>query len=74
MFGILSIQEKKPIEAERHFLSAESIITNVMGTDNDYIKTAYRYLHALYTRWRKSELAQKYKEKLLEINSHKNLA
>ncbi len=73
MFGILSIQEKNPIEAERHFLSAESIITNVMGTDNDYIKTVYRYLHALYTRWRKPELAQKYKEKLLEINSHKNL-
>lgn len=73
MFGILSIQEKKPMEAERHFLSAESIITNVMGTDNDYIKTVYRYLHALYTRWRKPELAQKYKEKLLEINSHKNL-
>ncbi len=73
MFGILSIQEKKPIEAERHFLAAESIITNVMGTDNDYIKTVFRYLHALYTRWRKPELAQKYKEKLLEINSHKNL-
>lgn len=72
MFGILSIQEKKPIEAERHFLSAESIITNVMGTDNDYIKTVYRYLHALYTRWRKPELAQKYKDKLLEINSHNN--
>lgn len=71
MFGILSIQEKNPIEAERHFLSAENIITNVMGTDNDYIKTVYRYLHALYTRWRKRELAQKYKEKLLEINSHK---
>ena len=71
MFGILSIQEKKPIEAERHFLSAESIITNVMGTDNDYINTVYRYLHALYTRWRKPELAQKYKEKLLEIDFHK---
>lgn len=71
MFGILSIQEKNPIEAERHFLSAESIITNVLGTDNDYIKTVYRYLHALYTRWRKPELAQKYKDKLLEINSHK---
>jgi len=70
MFGILCIQEKKPVEAERHFLFAEGIITNVMGTDNDYLKTVYRYLHTLYTRWRKPELAQKYKEKLLEINSH----
>lgn len=57
-------------EAERHLLSAETIIADVRGTDNDYMKTVYRYLHSLYTRWKKPELAQKYKEKYLEINQH----
>ncbi len=70
MYGILYLQEKNPVKAEQHFLSAESIITTVMGTDNDYIKTVYRYLHSLYSRWRKPELAQKYKEKLLSIKQH----
>ena len=70
-FGILCIQERKPLEAERHFLYAERIISNILGTDNDYIKTVYRYLYSLYARWQKPELAQKYKEKLLEINLHK---
>lgn len=65
MYGILYLQEKDPVKAEQHFLSAESIITAVMGTDNDYIRTVYRYLHSLYLRWRKPELAQKYREKLL---------
>ncbi len=70
MYGILYLQEKNPVKAEQYFLSAESIITTVMGTDNDYIKTVYRYLHSLYSRWRKPELAQKYKDKLLETNRH----
>jgi len=61
---------QKP-EAERHLLSAKTIMFDVMGTDNNYMKMVYRYLHSLYTRWWKPELAQKYKEKLLEINSHK---
>ena len=59
-----------------HFLDYKTVngatnggtIADVMGTDNDYIKTVYRYLHSLYTRWRKPELAQKYREKLIEIN------
>ena len=66
MYGFISLQEKKPVEAEQHLLAAEQIISTVMGTDNDYMKTVYRYLHALYTRWRKPELAQKYKDKLLQ--------
>lgn len=70
LFGILCYREGKATEAERHFLSAETIIADIMGTDNDYIKTIYRYLHSLYTRWKKPELAQKYKEKYLEINQH----
>lgn len=68
MFGILCYREGKAAEAEHHLLSAETIIAEVMGTDNDYMKTVYRYLHSLYVRWRKPELAQKYKEKYLEAN------
>ena len=60
----------KATEAERHLISAGAIITDVMGTDNDYMKTVYRYLHSLYTRWKKPELAQKYKEKYLEANKN----
>lgn len=71
MFGILCYREGKANEAERHLLSAETIIADVMGTDNDYMKTVYRYLHSLYTRWRKPELAQKYKKKYLEANKNK---
>ena len=70
MFGILCYREGKATEAERHLLSAETIISDVMGTDNDYMKTVYRYLHSLYTRWKKPELAQKYKEKYLEANKN----
>ena len=64
MFGILCNREGKATEAERHLLSAETIIADVMGTDNDYMKTVYRYLHSLYVRWRKPELAQKYNMEL----------
>ena len=71
MFGILCYREGKTTEAEHHLLSAETIIPDVRGTDNDYIKTVYRYLHSLYARWRKPELAQKYKEKYLEANKNK---
>ena len=71
MFGILCYREGKAAEAERHLLSAETIIADVMGTDNDYMKTGYRYLYFLYTRWKKPELAQKYKQKLLEANKNK---
>ena len=71
MFGILCYREGKATEAERHLLSAETIISDVMGTDNDYMKTVYRYLYSLYTRWKKPGLAQKYKEKLLEANKNK---
>ena len=71
MFGILCYREGNAAEAERHLLSAETIIADVMGTDNDYMKTVYRYLYFLYTRWKKPELAQKYKQKLLEANKNK---
>lgn len=70
MFGILCYREGKATNAERHLLFAETIIADVMGTDNDYMKTVYRYLYSLYTRWKKLELAQKYKEKYLETNKN----
>lgn len=71
MFGILCYRERKAAEAERHLLSAETIIADVMGTDNDYMKTVYRYLYVLYTRWKKPESALKYKEKYFETNKNK---
>ena len=70
MYGILSIEEKKPADAERYLLHAEQIISPIMGNDNDYTKTVYRHLYSLYTRWNKPELAQKYKEKLLQKNTN----
>ena len=65
MYGILSLGERKPVEAEKHLLQAEQIISTVIGKDNNYMKTIYRYLYSLYTRWNKPELAEKYKQKLL---------
>ena len=29
-----------------------SIIEKAVGTDNDYMKTTYRYLNNLYARWK----------------------
>lgn len=46
MFSILCYREGKANEAERHLLSAETIIADVMGTYNDYMKTVYRYCPA----------------------------
>ncbi len=70
MYGILALGEKKPADAERHLLQAEQIISPIMGIDNDYTKTIYRHLYSLYARWNKPELAQKYKEKLLQKNAN----
>lgn len=49
MFGILCYREGKATEAERHLLSAETIISDVMGTDNDYMKTIPILTLSLYT-------------------------
>ena len=68
MLGALCYYEGNTTEAERRLLTAEAIISDVMGTDNDYMKTVYRYLHALYTRHGKPKLAREYKEKYLEVN------
>lgn len=63
--GIIDMMEGNPESAEINLLAAESIIGNVVGTDNDYMKTAYRYLNNLYSRWKKPEKAIEYRDKFL---------
>ena len=63
MHGVIALSAGNATEAEKRLLSAESIIGDVMGCDNDYMKSVYQYLYYLYTRWNKSELAFKYKKK-----------
>ena len=66
--GIIDIMEGKPEPAEINLLGAESIIGNAMGTDNDYMKTTYRYLNNLYARWKKPEKAIVYRDKYFNTN------
>lgn len=65
--GIIDVMEGKPEPAEMNLLGAESIIGNAMGTDNDYMKTTYRYLNNLYARWKKPEKAIEYRDKFLGV-------
>lgn len=66
--GIIDMMEGKPELAEINLLGAESIIGNAMGTDNDYMKTTYRYLNNLYSRWKKPEKAIEYRDKYFNTN------
>lgn len=61
------MMEGKPEPAEMNLLGAESIIGNAVGTDNDYMKTTYRYLNNLYARWKKPEKAIEYRDKFLGV-------
>ena len=63
MYGAIALSEGNAKEAELHLLSAENIILEVMGTDNDYAKTVYLYLNNLYSRWQEPEQALAYKNK-----------
>ena len=63
--GIIDMMEGKPEPAEINLLGAKSIIGNAVGTDNDYMKTTYRYLNNLYARWKKPEKAIEYRDKFL---------
>lgn len=65
--GIIDMMERKPEAAEINLLGAESIIGNAVGTDNDYMRTTYRYLNNLYARWMKPEKAIEYKDKFLGV-------
>ena len=62
--GIISLVQGKAQPAETNLLAAEAILTNIVGSDNDYVKTTHQYLRTLYTRWRKPELVAKYIQKL----------
>lgn len=65
--GIIALSLNSPEKAELCLLEAEQKISAVIGTDSDYSKTCYRYLHNLYSRWHKREKALEYKEKLLTL-------
>ena len=65
--GIIDMMEGKPEPAEINLLGAESIIGNAVGSDNDYMKTTYRYLNNLYARWKKPEKAIAYRDKFLGV-------
>ena len=66
--GIIDMIERNPEAAEINLLGAESIIGNAVGTDNDYMRTTYRYLNNLYARWKKPEKAIEYRDKFLGVN------
>lgn len=61
--GIIALSQNNPAKAELCLLEAEQKITTLMGTDSDYTKTFYRYLHNLYSRWHKKEKALEYRKK-----------
>ena len=52
---------------EKHYAILKKLRGDSMGYDNDYMKSVYRYLHNLYTRWKKPELALEYRNKYLGI-------
>ncbi|MDE6024547.1 MAG: hypothetical protein K2G45_03750 [Lachnospiraceae bacterium] len=68
MYGAIAFSKGNAKEAELHLLSTENIISEVMGTDNNYVKTVYLYLNNLYSRWQKLEQALAYKNKYLECS------
>ena len=63
--GIIDMMEGTTESAEVNLLAAESIIGNAVGTDNDYMKTTYRYLNNLYAQRKKPEKAIEYRDCLL---------
>ncbi len=71
MYGAIALSEGKAKEAELHLLSAENIIAEVMGINNDYVKTVYLYLNNLSARWQKPEQALTYKNKYIESSHHR---
>lgn len=66
--GIIDMMEGKRESAEINLLGVESIIENAVVTDNDYMKTTYRYLNNLYARWKKPGKAIEYRDKYFNTN------
>lgn len=68
--GIYTLTVGNPRVAEMNLLRAETIITTLSGTDNDYARTAFQYLSVLYDRWQRPQLAEEYQNKLRDSLSH----
>lgn len=63
--GLIHLGQLKPALAEDALLKAKVIFENLLGTENAYTKSCYRYLHNLYSRWKGHEkLAGEYKRLL----------
>lgn len=63
--GMIDLMEGKPESAEENLLTAEKLIENALGTENDYAKTTYRYLNNLYVWWNRKDKAVEYRDKYL---------
>lgn len=66
--GIISYALGRARDAENHLLEAETVFNDILENGNDYSKTTCQYLYHLYRRWEKLELAERYKQKLLNIS------
>ena len=62
---MIDLMEGKPESAEENLLTAEKLIENALGTENDYAKTTYRYLNNLYVWWNRKDKAVEYRDKYL---------
>lgn len=65
--GIMAYQQGSPIPAEKSLLEAEDILSAYTDDDGYYLKNTRHFLYSLYSRWRKPELAEKYKTLLTGI-------
>lgn len=65
--GLLALSTGKATIAENHLLLAESIFINTVGVNHEYTKGIYAYLNLLYQKWKKPELAEKYKQKYIDV-------
>lgn len=65
--GIMAYRQGKPVLAEKSLLEAENILSAYTEDDGYYLKNTRHFLYSLYSRWRKSELAKKYKTLLIGI-------
>ena len=68
--GLLALSTGKATIAEKHLLLAESIFANTVGVNHEYTKSIYAYLNLLYQKWKKPELAEKYKQRYIETGKY----
>lgn len=67
MRGIMAYRQGSPVPAETSLLKAENILSAYTEDDGYYLKNTRHFLYSLYSRWRKPELAEKYKTLLIGI-------